>query len=188
MLILSPRAAARLESWTPPWPVPKLFRLKSAGRLTEGLFSGATINTPSLLCVEDCIHALRWARSVGGLPALIARSDANAAAVARFVERTGWLRHLAAAPETRSNTSVCLLFDDPEVPAEAMRGFADGVVRRLEREEAAFDIGSYRAAPPGLRIWCGATVETSDIERLLPWIEWAYDCERAALRNSPGGH
>ncbi|MCY3879008.1 MAG: phosphoserine transaminase [Rhodobacteraceae bacterium] len=177
MLILSPRAADRLDSWTPPWPVPKLFRLKSAGGLTEGLFRGATINTPSLLCVEDCLHSLQWAESIGGLPALIARADANAAAVSRFVARTEWLHHLAVLPETRSNTSVCLQFAHPEVPAETMRGFADAVVRRLEDEGAAFDIGSYRAAPPGLRIWCGATVERSDLESLFPWIEWAFHCQ-----------
>ena len=181
MLILSPRAVERIESWSPPWPVPKLFRVKSNGRLNEGLFDGATINTPSLLCVEDCILALEWARDIGGLPAMIKRADANAAALNAFVESRDWLGHLAQAPETRSNTSVCLVFQDPSIPPGGMRDFADRVAGRLEQEEAGLDIGSYRAAPPGLRIWCGSTVETSDLEALFPWIEWAFNTERAAL-------
>ena len=182
MLVLSPRAIERLQTWSPPWPVPKLFRLTSGGKVNEGIFSGATINTPSLLCVEDCIAALEWAQSIGGLPALIARCDANAAVISGFVERTPWLGYLAEASETRSTTSVCLVFTDPEIPEDEMRAFSDNVVRRLDDEGAALDIGSYRAAPPGLRIWCGSTVEASDLERLCAWIEWAYRAEKSALR------
>ncbi len=181
MLILSPRAVARIESWAPPWPVPKLFRLTSKGKLNEGIFDGATINTPSLLCVEDCISALKWAQEIGGLDSMIARADANAAALSAFVDSVDWLRHLAQARKTRSNTSVCLTFQDPSIPADGMREFAGNVAGRLEKEEAAFDIGSYRAAPPGLRIWCGSTVETSDLEALFPWVEWAFKTEKAAL-------
>ena len=181
MLVLSPRAIERLQTWDPPWPVPKLFRLTSGAKVNEAIFSGATINTPSLLCVEDCIASLEWAESIGGLPALIARADANAAVISRFVERTAWLGHLAEASETRSTTSVCLVFTDPAVPQEKMRAFAGNVVRRLEDESAALDIGSYRSAPPGLRIWCGSTVATSDLEKLCAWIEWAFHAEKAAL-------
>ncbi len=180
MLVLSPRAVDRLENHVPRWPVPKLFRLTAKGRLNEGIFDGATINTPSLLCVEDCIWVLNWAEQLGGLDAMIARANANAAALNAFVARVDWLRHLAQSAETRSNTSVCLTFHDPGIPADEIKGFASGVAARLEYEHVAFDIGSYRAAPPGLRIWCGATVETSDLELLFPWIEWAYKTERAA--------
>ena len=178
MLILSPRAVERLENYTPPWPLPKIFRLTKGGKLIEGLFSGATINTPSMLCVEDYLVALDWARSVGGLLGLIGRADANAAAIHAFVETRDWIANLAVAPETRSNTSVCLKFTDPRIADGA--SFAKAVAKRLENEAVAFDIGAYRDAPPGLRIWCGATVETTDIEALLPWIEWAFEEEIAA--------
>ncbi len=176
MLILSPRAVERLESHAPPWPVPKIFRLTKGGKLIEGLFEGETINTPSMLCVEDYLVALDWARSVGGLPGLMRRADANARAVWDFVDARPWIANLAADPATRSNTSVCLRFADPAVADDA--AFARAVARRLEAEGAAHDVASYRDAPPGLRIWCGATVETADVEALMPWIEWAYEAER----------
>ena len=179
MLILSPRAAARLESWTPPWPLPKIFRLTSGGRLIEGIFEGETINTPSMLCVEDYLFALRWAESIGGLPALIARADANARAVWDFCDARPWIANLAADPATRSNTSVCLRFTDPRITDGA--AFARAVARRLEAEGAALDIGAYRDAPPGLRIWCGATVERADITAMLAWLDWAFHAEIAAL-------
>ncbi|MEM8776088.1 MAG: phosphoserine transaminase [Pseudomonadota bacterium] len=179
MLILSPRAVERLESYTPPWPLPKIFRLTKGGKLIEGIFEGATINTPSMLAVEDYLQALEWARSVGGLQGLFARADANASAVAQFVDQTPWLEHLARATKTRSNTSVCLKFSDPRIKNGA--SFAKAVAKRLEAEGVAYDIGSYRDAPPGLRIWCGGTVETADIEALMPWIEWAFEVEITAL-------
>lgn len=178
MLILSPRAVERLESYTPPWPLPKIFRLTKGGKLIEGIFEGATINTPSMLCVEDYLQALAWAQSVGGLPGLIARAEANAAAVDRFVAANAWIDHLAEDPATRSTTSVCLKFTDPRIADGA--AFAKAVARRLEGEGVAYDIGAYRDAPPGLRIWCGSTVETSDVEALLPWIAWAFEAEIAA--------
>ncbi|MFQ6553728.1 phosphoserine transaminase [Aestuariibius insulae] len=178
MLILSPRAVERLESYTPPWPLPKIFRLTKGGKLIEGIFEGATINTPSMLCVEDYLQALAWAKSIGGLPALKARADANAQAVWDFCESRDWIANLASDPATRSNTSVCLKFTDPRIADGA--AFAKAVAKRLEAEGVALDIGGYRDAPPGLRIWCGATVETSDIEALLPWIEWAFDAEISA--------
>jgi len=178
MLILSPRAVERLESYTPAWPLPKIFRLTKGGRLIEGIFKGETINTPSMLCVEDYLLALDWARSIGGLPALIARAEANAAAIARFTAANDWIANLAEDPATASTTSVCLRFTDPAIRDGA--AFAKAVAKRLEAEGVAFDIGSYRDAPPGLRIWCGSTVETADIEALLPWIDWAYRTERAA--------
>ena len=172
MLVLSPRAVERLESYTPPWPLPKIFRLTKGGKLIEGIFSGETINTPSMLAVEDYLLALDWARSVGGLDGLIARADANAAVIDRFVAGHDWITHLAEDPPTRSNTSVCLRFTDPRIADGA--GFAKAVARRLEAEGVAFDVGAYRDAPPGLRIWCGGTVETSDLEALMPWIDWAF--------------
>ncbi len=178
MIILSPRAVERLESYTPPWPLPKIFRLTKGGKLIEGIFEGATINTPSMLCVEDYLKALDWARSVGGLPALIARADANAATVAAFVESRDWIANLAADPATRSNTSVCLKFTDPRIRDGA--AFARAVARRLEAEGVAHDIGAYRDAPPGLRIWCGGTIETADVAALMPWIEWAFHTELEA--------
>ncbi|PRY92869.1 phosphoserine aminotransferase [Hasllibacter halocynthiae] len=179
VLILSPRAVERLEGHTPPWPLPKIFRLTKGGTLIEGIFEGATINTPSMLCVEDYLVALDWARSVGGLPALKARADANARAVWDFVDASDFLANLAVDPATRSNTSVCLRFTDPAVAEDA--AFAKAVAKRLEAEGVALDVASYRDAPPGLRIWCGATVDTADVAALMPWIEWAYRAERAAL-------
>ncbi|MFZ9684524.1 MAG: phosphoserine transaminase [Gemmobacter sp.] len=178
MIVLGPRAVARLEGWTPPWPVPKLFRMTKGGKLIEGLFAGETINTPSMLALEDWLAALGWAERIGGLPALIARADANAAAVAAYVAANPWLENLAADPATASSTSVCLRFADPAVAGDA--GFAAAVAKRLEKAGVAFDIGSYRDAPPGLRIWCGPTVERSDVAALMPWIGWAYGAERAA--------
>ena len=177
VLILSPRAVERLESWTPAWPLPKIFRLTKSGKLIEGIFHGETINTPSMLAVEDYIFALEWAQSLGGLSALIARADANAAAVSSWVGATEWIDHLAEDPATRSNTSVCLRFADGALPGLDAEGQA-AIVRRiaglLETEGAAFDVASYRDAPPGLRIWCGATVETEDLEALFPWLDWAF--------------
>jgi phosphoserine aminotransferase len=178
MLVLSPRAVARLESYSPPWPMPKIFRMTKGGKLIEGLFEGETINTPSMLAVEDYLFALDWARSIGGLPALIARADGNAAVIDRFVADRDWIANLAEDPATRSNTSVCLRFTDPRIRDGA--AFAKAVAKRLEKEGVALDAGSYRDAPPGLRIWCGATVETADIEALMPWIDWAFAEEIAA--------
>ena len=180
MLILSPRAVERLESYTPPWPLPKIFRLTKGGRVIEGIFEGATINTPSMLAVEDYLHALSWAQSAGGLRGLIARADANAAIIERFVEAHGWIANLAEDPATQSTTSVCLKFTDSRIADGA--NFAKAVAKRLEAEEAAFDIGAYRDAPPGLRIWCGGTVETADLEALMPWLEWAFETEIEARR------
>lgn len=185
MLILSPRAVERLESYKPAWPLPKIFRLTSNGKLIEGIFKGETINTPSMLCVEDYLDALQWAKSIGGLDALVARADANAAVIDGFVERSPWLGHLASDPATRSNTSVCLSIVDPEVAAldaDGRAAFAKGLVAALDKEGVAYDIGAYRDAPPGLRIWCGATVETSDLEALLPWLDWAFASQKATLK------
>mgnify|MGYP001555364751 CR=1 FL=1 len=178
MLILSPRAVERLESYTPPWPLPKIFRLTKGGKLIEGIFEGATINTPSMLAVEDDLLALDWARSVGGLRGLMARANANTKAVADFVEMHDWIDFLAHDPVTVSNTSVCLKFTDPRITDGA--AFAKAVAKRRESEGVAYDIGAYRDAPPGLRIWCGGTVETSDLVALMPWIEWAFEAEIAA--------
>jgi phosphoserine aminotransferase len=177
MLVLSPRAVARLESHTPPWPLPKVFRLTRGGRLNAGIFEGETINTPSMLCVEDQLDALAWAEGIGGLEALIARADANAAVIAAWVARTPWAEFLAREPATRSNTSVCLKFADPAVtrlPAEAQGAFARKIAGFLDAEGVARDIAYYRDAPPGLRIWTGATVERADVEALMPWLDWAY--------------
>ena len=165
MLILGPRAVERLETYTPPWPLPKIFRMTKSGKLNAAIFDGETINTPSMLCVEDYIASLQWAKSLGGLEALCARADANAAAIDRWVERTPWVDHLAKDPKTRSNTSVCLTLEGE---------IAKRMVKLLEQEAAAFDIGAYRDAPPGLRIWCGATVETADVEALTHWLDWAH--------------
>jgi len=176
MLALSPRAVARLESYKPAWPLPKIFRMTSGGKLSAGIFKGETINTPSMLCVEDAVDGLRWAESVGGLPGLIARSEANLAAVAAWAERTDWVDFLAADPATRSCTSICLRITAPwftSLSPDAQAKAAKAVAALLEAEAVAFDIASYRDAPPGLRIWGGATVETSDIEALLPWLDWA---------------
>jgi len=184
MLILSPRAVARLESYTPPWPLPKIFRMAKAGKLNEGIFEGETINTPSMLCVEDYLDTLEWAKSVGGLPALRARADANARVIAEWVERTKWIDFLARNPASRSNTSVCLKVVDPAVgrlAPEAQAAFVKGIAAALEKEGAAYDIDAYRDAPPGLRIWCGSTVERADVEALTQWLDWAYAKAKNAL-------
>lgn len=167
ILILSPRAITRLESYTPPWPMPKLFRLTEQGRLNRSIFRGSTINTPSMLCVADYVDALEWAKSIGGLPALIARADANLAVLSDFVAQRDWIHFLAQVPEQRSNTSVCLTLDLSSEQIKQM-------VQLLAKEQVAFDIQSYRDAPDGLRIWCGATVESSDLIALCPWLDWAY--------------
>jgi len=184
MLILSPRAVARLESYTPPWPVPKIFRMTKGGKLIEGIFVGETINTPSMLCVEDYLDALEWAKSAGGLPALRARADANARVIADWVARTPWIDFLARDPALRSNTSVCLKVVDPAVnrlPADAQATFVRSMTAALEREGVAYDIDAYRDAPTGLRIWCGSTVERSDVEALTLWLDWAYGNAKEAL-------
>ncbi len=184
MIILSPRAAERLETYTPPWPLPKLFRLTKGGKITEGFFEGETINTPSMLCVEDYIDALQWAKSIGGLKGLIGRADANAKAIADWVAGTPWIDFLATVPATRSNTSVCLKVVDSAVaalPADGQAAFAKGLANFLEKEKVAYDIGAYRDAPPGLRIWCGATVETADIKALTGWLDAAFAAEKAKL-------
>ena len=175
MIVLSPRAVERLESYTPAWPLPKIFRMTKGGKLIEGIFTGATINTPSMLAVEDYLFALDWARSEGGLKGLIARADANAKAVFDFCDANDWIENLAEDEATRSNTSVCLKFTDPRIQDGA--GFAKAVAKRLEAENIALDIGAYRDAPAGLRIWCGGTVETADIEAMLPWLAWAFETE-----------
>ena len=184
MLILSPRAVARLESYKPPWPMPKIFRMTKGGKLNEGIFVGETINTPSMLCVEDYLDALQWAKSIGGLKALQARADANAIAIADWVARTPWIDFLTRDPALRSNTSVCLSVVDPAVSrlsVEAQADFVKGIAATLEKEGVAYDINAYRDAPPGLRIWCGSTVERSDVEALTLWLDWAYAKAKAAL-------
>ena len=168
---------ARLESYTPAWPLPKIFRLTKGGKLIEGIFEGATINTPSMLAVEDYLAALDWARSVGGLNGLIKRADTNTAAINDFVTKRNWIDFLARDPKLRSNTSVCLKFSDTRI-SEGI-SFAKSIVKRLEAENIALDIGAYRDAPSGLRIWCGGTVQTSDIKAMLPWLEWAFETEIA---------
>jgi phosphoserine aminotransferase len=185
MLVLSPRAIERLESYIPPWPLPKIFRLTSKGKFNEAIFKGETINTPSMLCVEDQLDALKWAESIGGLKALIARSEANLAAVAAWLERAGWAGFLAREPATRSCTSICLAFADAEIaalPAAAQAELAKRLTGALAKEKVAYDIGAYRDAPPGLRIWGGATVETADIEALLPWLDWAFAEAKVAAK------
>ncbi|MCA1406108.1 phosphoserine transaminase [Ensifer sp. IC3342] len=184
VLILSPRAAERLLTYAPAWPLPKIFRLTSGGKLIEGIFAGETINTPSMLCVEDYIDALLWAKSVGGLKGLIARADANADVIHRFVDANAWIANLATKAETRSNTSVCLKILDKDVlalDADGQAAFAKGVVALLEKEGVAYDIGHYRDAPSGLRIWAGATIEASDMEALMPWLTWAFETQKATL-------
>ena len=185
MLILSPRAVERLETYQPAWPLPKIFRMTKGGKLIEGLFRGETINTPSMLAVEDYLDALRWAKAAGGLDALIARADANFTVVDDFVARSDWAGHLATDPATRSNTSVCLSIVDAEfgaLDAPAQAAFAKAMVSALAKEGVAYDIGAYRDAPPGLRIWCGATVERSDLEALMPWLDWAFAQQKAELK------
>lgn len=175
ILILSPRAVERMETYTPAWPLPKIFRLTKGDKLIDGIFSGATINTPSMLAVEDYLFALDWAKSVGGLQGLIARADANAKAIWDFCDANDWITNLANDPATRSNTSVCLKFTDDRIKDGA--AFAKAVAKRLEAEGIALDIGAYRDAPAGLRIWAGGTVETSDIDAMLPWLSWAFHAE-----------
>ncbi|MDR7231230.1 phosphoserine aminotransferase [Caulobacter sp. BE264] len=184
ILILSPRAVARLESYTPAWPMPKLFRMTKNGKIAADIFEGATINTPSMLCVEDALDALKWASSIGGLQAMQARADQNLKVLADWVEKTPWVDFLAATPEIRSNTSVCLKVVDPTIaalPEDAQADFAKKLASLLEKEGAALDIGGYRDAPAGLRIWCGATVEASDLEALTPWLDWAFATVSAEL-------
>lgn len=184
IIILSPRAAERLETHKPPWPLPKVFRLTKGGKLIEGIFEGETINTPSMLCVEDYIDALQWAKSFAGLKALIARADANAKAIADWVDRTPWVDFLARVPETRSNTSVCLKVVDPAIAALSADGqaaFAKALASFLEKEKVAFDIGSYRDAPAGLRIWCGTTIEAADVKALTHWLDYAFAIEKSKL-------
>jgi len=184
MLILSPRAVARLESYTPPWPLPKIFRMTKGGKLNAGIFEGETINTPSMLCVEDYLDALNWAKSVGGLKALIARADANTKALADWAAKTPWVDFLAKDPAIRSNTSVCMKVVDPAITslsADAQADFAKKLVAAVEKEGAGYDLGAYRDAPPGLRIWCGATVEARDVEILTQWLDWAFAETKASL-------
>ena len=184
MLILSPRAVARLESHKPAWPLPKIFRMTKGGKLNEAIFEGETINTPSMLCVEDYLDTLAWAKSVGGLEALIARADANTKAIADWVKGTPWVDFLAKDSATRSNTSVCLKVVDPAVtklPADAQAAFAKTLAAMIEKEGAGYDLAHYRDAPPGLRIWCGATVEASDVEILTHWLDWAFAKSKEAL-------
>jgi phosphoserine aminotransferase len=184
ILILSPRAVERLTSYAPPWPMPKIFRLTNAGKLIEGIFEGETINTPSMLCVEDYLDTLNWAKSIGGLKALIARADANTKTIADWVAATPWVDFLAKQPAIRSNTSVCLKIVDPAVTAlnaDQQSAFIKGLVASLEKEHIAYDIDAYRDAPPGLRVWCGATVEQHDVEALTLWLDWAFARSKDAL-------
>lgn len=184
VLILSPRAVERLESYTPAWPMPKIFRLTKAGKLIEGVFRGETINTPSMLCVEDYLDALKWADGIGGLSGLRSRADANLKVLTDWVDNSGWAEFLAVAPETRSNTSVCLKVVDPDILAlgdDQQAAFAKAITARLDQEGVAYDIGAYRDAPSGLRVWAGATVETADLEALTAWLDWAYAAEKANL-------
>jgi len=184
MLILSPRAVERLETYKPAWPLPKIFRLTKGGKLNEGVFVGETINTPSILCVEDYLDALQWAKSLGGLSATVARSDANAKALSDWVAATSWVGHLAKNPNERSNTSVCLKVVDPAVvrlSGDDQAAFAKTLAGLLEKEGVAYDIAYYRDAPPGLRIWCGATIERSDIQALTHWLDWAFAEAKALL-------
>ena len=188
MLVLGPRAAARLTSYAPAWPLPKIFRMTRGEGLDEALFRGETINTPSMLCVEDYLDALAWAKSAGGLEGLMARADANLAMVAAWETRSSWAAFLARDPATRSNTSVCLEIVDPAVKAlaaDAQAAFVSAVAAKLENEGVAFDVAGHRDAPPNLRIWCGATVEASDVEALLPWLDWAFAEAAAALPRRP---
>jgi phosphoserine aminotransferase len=184
MLILSPRAVERLESYVPAWPLPKIFRMTKGGKLIEGIFEGETINTPSMLCVEDYIDALNWAKAIGGLDALIARADANAKVLADWTAKSDWAAFLAEPAAIRSNTSVCLKVIDPAIaalPAEARAAFAKKLATLVEKDKAGYDIGAYRDAPPGLRVWCGATVEASDVAILTQWLDWAFATAKAEL-------
>ncbi|MEM8702026.1 MAG: phosphoserine transaminase [Pseudomonadota bacterium] len=184
VLILSPRAVKRLETYTPAWPMPKIFRLTKGGKLIEGVFRGETINTPSMLCVEDYIDALNWAGGIGGLAGLRNRADSNLGVLAAWVEKSGWADFLASDPATLSNTSVCLRITDPDILALDEAGqaaFAKAIAACLDREGVAFDIGAYRDAPSGLRIWAGATIETADLKALTAWLDWAHAIEKANL-------
>ncbi|HEV7337588.1 MAG TPA: phosphoserine transaminase [Bosea sp. (in: a-proteobacteria)] len=184
MIILSPRAVERLVTYKPAWPLPKVFRMTSGGKLSEGIFVGETINTPSMLCVEDYIDALEWAKKVGGLDGLVKKVEGNARVLAKFVRENDWIDFLAVKPKTRSNTSVCLKFTDPAVtalPADQQAAFAKQVVQVIEKAGAGYDLGHYRDAPPGLRIWCGATVQSRDLKALLPWITYAFNEAKASL-------
>ncbi|WP_295727504.1 phosphoserine transaminase [uncultured Bartonella sp.] len=184
VLILGPRAVERLETYTPAWPLPKIFRMTKGGKLIEGIFEGATINTPSMLCVEDYLDALKWAKSIGGLKTLMKRADENFAVLDKFVAKTLWIEFLATDPATRSNTSVCFKIVDPAVvklDADKQAAFAKAIVNRLEKAGVAHDIGAYRDAPSGLRIWAGATIEARDLQVLTEWLDWAFKAEKAAL-------
>lgn len=184
VLILGPRAVERLETYTPAWPLPKIFRMTKGGKLNEGIFEGATINTPSMLCVEDYLDALKWAKSIGGLETLMKRADENFAVLDKFVAKTPWIEFLAKEPATRSNTSVCFKIVDPAVvklDADKQAAFAKAIVNRLEKAGVAHDIGAYRDAPSGLRIWAGATIEAHDLQALTEWLDWAFKAEKAAL-------
>lgn len=186
MIALSPRAVERLATHRPSWPIPKIFRMAKDGKVIEGIFKGDTINTPSLLCVEDQIDALKWAQKIGGLPALIARSRGNLAALERWVAQSAWARFLAEDPKARSSTSVCLKIVDGDVtalPAADQARFASAIAALLEKEDVAYDIGAYRDAPPGLRIWCGATVEQADVEALTLWLDWAFAETKSQIAN-----
>jgi phosphoserine aminotransferase len=177
MLVLGPRAVERLESYTPTWPLPKIFQMTKGGKLIEALFTGETINTPSMLCVEDYLDALNWVKSIGGLEAMLGRADTNAKALSDWAEATHWIDFLAVDPATRSNTGICLRVVDPDVaslPADRQAEFVNAIVNFLDKEGIAYDIGAYRDAPPGLRIWCGGTVETSDLLALTQWLDYAY--------------
>ena len=184
VLILGPRAIERLETYTPAWPLPKIFRMTKGGKLIEGIFEGATINTPSMLCVEDYLDALKWAKSIGGLKTLMKRADENFSVFDKFVAKTPWIEFLAKEPATRSNTSVCFKIVDPAVvklDADKQAAFAKAIVNRLEKAGVAHDIGAYRDAPSGLRIWAGATIEAHDLQALTEWLDWAFKAEKAAL-------
>jgi phosphoserine aminotransferase len=185
MIALSPRAVERLESYTPPWPLPKVFRMTSKGKLIEGIFRGETINTPSMLCIEDALDSLRWAESVGGLDGCVARAEANLAVLAGWVARTPWIEFLADDPATRSCTSPCLMITDPwfaALPDETRFTTSRRMLGRLDKEGVGYDLATHRASPPGIRIWTGATVEKSDVEALLPWLDWAWEQERHAAK------
>jgi phosphoserine aminotransferase len=185
MIALSPRAVERLESYTPPWPLPKIFRMTAKGKLMEGLFRGETINTPSMLCIEDALDSLRWAENVGGLDGCVARAEGNLAVVAHWVERTPWVEFLAEDPATRSCTSPCLMITDPwfaALPGETRFATSRRMLARLDKEGVGYDLATHRASPPGIRIWTGATVERSDVEALLPWLDWAWEQERDAAK------
>ena len=185
MLVLSPRAVARLESYTPPWPMPKIFRMTKGGKIVEGIFEGETINTPSMVAVEDYLDALTWAESAGGLKGLIARADANTRVLAEWSRKSGWADFLAESEAIRSNTSVCLKITDlwfAGLSEDARAETAKKIASLLEKEGVALDVASYRSAPPGLRIWCGATVETADLEALTPWLDWAFATVKASVK------